>query len=585
MRKVAIWLTSICLFWAGRDLLAAWSAPVPREKLPYFSVPKMSRPPVIDGVIDPQEWQESVAVSGVGGCTSAILIARPTTYYLAWDDHHLYWAVRTWVRPNYKPRVSGREPHSASAFDDGCEFHFKPMGKNVPPGRTDSSFKFMINCLGVDGEMERISVGQQFKNWNPNFRRAFRLTPPGSAPSGGSWWECEVAATTEDFELVKPNQPGDQWKFMLGFNHLYFNWTQARIPAITSYFDPGGYPVGTLVEQTPSIQFFMEELPGPLDGRAALKVKSYNPGPREALLNLSVVFTDLGQEKLVAAEKMETKTILEKKEVIRLQPGQSYLWQMDEPFGEKLGPRLGTIEVEVKQANQLLFRYFTYLKQEYPREALAPAVVSQEDFPLKVTFNPVKNNLFFVADSYYLPEPEKASQVSYRILPENSTRPVAEGLISEVRTYYFRRLIPLGPLTPGRYIVQAFLHKKDGTTLGPVQTSFTKLDEARVFADWWNTRLGDTERVIKPFTPMQQKGKTVSVWGRSYTLNQLGLPEKIVSRNKPVSAAPARIVVSSRGKRQAFTFSGSPVFTEVKPWRVGFQGQAAAGALLFKSSG
>jgi len=566
-------------------LFAAWSAPVPKDKLPFFSLPKMSRPPVIDGKIDPEEWKEATAVSGVGGCTSAILIARPTTYYLAWDENHLYWAVRTWVPPNYKPRVGGREPGSASAFDDGCEFHFQPMGKNVAPGRTNSSFKFMINCLGVDGELERIAVGQQFKNWNPHFRRVWRLTPAGSAPNGGRWWECEIAATTEDFELVKPNQPGDQWKFMLGFNHLYTGWTQARIAAISSYFDPGGYPVGVLTENTPAVQMLMEDIPGPSGGKAAMKINIYNPARQTAEIKLLVLFTDTGREKVATQNEGQPADLIRREETIKILPGESYTWKLDETISGKLGQRLGTIEVNVTEKNRLLFRYFTFFQEGYPREALEPAPAVREVFPLKTTFNPMKNSLLLVADTYYLDEPEKVKEVTYRIFPETTQQAMVTGCLTTSQTYYFRKLIQLPPLKPGKYLVEATLTQKDGARIGPVQTSFTKLDESKVFADWWNTKLGDTERIIKPFTGVKKEGNNISVWGRRYRLNCLGLPEKIISQGQPVTASPARIVVSSKGKKQKLEFSGRPFFTEIKPWRVSFTGRAKGANLEFQSKG
>ena len=49
---------------------------------------------------------------------------RPTTYYLAWDDGHLYLAARTWIAPGTKPRCYGREPGAAGVFDAGLELHF-----------------------------------------------------------------------------------------------------------------------------------------------------------------------------------------------------------------------------------------------------------------------------------------------------------------------------------------------------------------------------------------------------------------------------------------------------------------------------
>jgi len=120
------------------EAMAAWTSPVPQDKLATFVVPKMTKPPTIDGTIDPVEWREAVAISGVGQCVSAQLLARPTTYFLAWDEGHLYMAMRVWVKPGYKPNVGGRLPGSAETFDDGGEFHFQPMGKNVASGRTIS---------------------------------------------------------------------------------------------------------------------------------------------------------------------------------------------------------------------------------------------------------------------------------------------------------------------------------------------------------------------------------------------------------------------------------------------------------------
>jgi len=55
------------------------------EQVPSFVVPHMTAPPVIDGTIDPVEWQEAVAISGVGEYPGFELLPRPTTYFLAWD--------------------------------------------------------------------------------------------------------------------------------------------------------------------------------------------------------------------------------------------------------------------------------------------------------------------------------------------------------------------------------------------------------------------------------------------------------------------------------------------------------------------
>jgi hypothetical protein len=91
---------------------------------PRFAVPRMPNPPKLDGRIDADEWRSALAVSGVGGCTDSVLVARPTTYFLAWDEQNLYMAIRVWVKPGYKPRGGGRQNGAAGVFDDSGEFDF-----------------------------------------------------------------------------------------------------------------------------------------------------------------------------------------------------------------------------------------------------------------------------------------------------------------------------------------------------------------------------------------------------------------------------------------------------------------------------
>ena len=81
-----------------------------------------------------------------------------------------------------------------------------------------------------------------------------------AGPDGGRWWEMEMRATTEDFELEGPHRAGDQWRMMLGINHLPA-WMQARIPCRGPYLDPYGFNLMTLVDDTPAVQMTMDSIP------------------------------------------------------------------------------------------------------------------------------------------------------------------------------------------------------------------------------------------------------------------------------------------------------------------------------------
>jgi len=266
---------------------------LPPEKVPALSVPKMSQPPTIDGAINPEEWREATAVSGVGNWVDDVLVPRPTTFYLGWDDGHLYFAVRTYLRPGYKPNVpAGRSHGLAYVWDDGMELHFQPLGKNVPAGNANNSYKCFLNCLGFLGDNSRMALGQAFKNWNPKFFIKTGLTAPGTAPKGGRWWELELSSTPEDFELAGPHRSGDQWRAMFAFNHVP-GWMQARIPCNGPFQDPFGFNVLTLVENTPAVQMTMDSLSNlATDGTAAMKIQAHNPTASRVTLALEVNVAD-----------------------------------------------------------------------------------------------------------------------------------------------------------------------------------------------------------------------------------------------------------------------------------------------------
>ena len=486
-----LWMIGLAVSWlVFPSSWAGWEAPLPPGMTPAFDIPKMSAPPKLDGVIDPVEWREAVA-------------------------------------------VSGRAPGAAMVFDDSAELHFQPLGKNVLPGRTSSSYKFILNTLGFVGDLMRVSVGQQFKNWLPDFKTAVRLTPAASAPLGGSWWECEVVMSTKDFELTGSNRPGDQWKLMLGFNHnhMYSGWSQGRIPATTSYFDPGGFPLGTLVEKSPAVQMTMEDMPGLVDGgMAALRVTCFNPGPQPVQLDVTAHLLEVARDAARGQPLTGAQELLKKAGTLTIEPGKSAEFRLAEKLPRALGDSFGTLHVQVMQGTHELFRYFVYVPGKCPPDALTPAQPEQRAFPLAGSFNPVAPNYQLTADSYYLPKPEEAQSVSYRILRTGVAKPVAEGVLDQPVTYFFRRLVALPPLEPGEYTIEAFMQMRDGRKLGPEKLAFTKLDEAKVFAPWWNTKLGNIERIIKPFVPMTRAQSEVTVWGRLYRLNGLGLPEAIVSQ-------------------------------------------------------
>jgi hypothetical protein len=269
-----------------------------------------------------------------------------------------------------------------------------------------------------------------------------------------------------------------------------------------------------------------------------------------------------------------------------VEPGKTAELKVSEKFPRAVGEKnKGLIFYRVTQGSQDLLRYSIYFSPVWPKDALAPAAPPSRAFALDGTFNPARSILLLTADAYYLDRPDSATQVTYRVVQAGSSRPVAEGSIDRAVTYYFRKLIELPPLAAGTYTVETLMRREDGKVLGPEKIEFVKADEARRFPEWWNTTVSDTERVIKPFTAMTVNGARVGVWGRTYTLNALGLPAETSSQGKPVSGGAARIVAVVGGKPVAIPIRGAPAFTEKKDWRVAFKGEARGAGLVFSAQG
>ena len=564
---------------------------LPEEQMPSFEIPHIEKPPVIDGVIDAQEWQEAAAVSGLGAFPKHTLIPRPTTFYFAWDKGHLYFAARAYVRAGYKPRIpNGRSDGLAYVFDDGMELGWWPMGKNVPADKKKDSFKLFLNCLGFKGDCSRNSLGQQFKNWNPKFVVKTRITEAGTAPDGGSWWELEMSSTPEDFELAGNHQVGDQWRLMLAFNHLPMSpWNQSRIPCIGPFLDPYGYTPVTLVENKPSVQMTMDSLQNlATDGTAAMVIKAYNPTAKPVALDVNVEVT---RGDAAALKKTRTLTV---------QPGKTAEFALNEKAPE--GVKKGVLTVSVTrstgsgqaQGDDEIFRYGVPYEVGFMSGLLAP--VQQPDptkFAFSAEFNPVRSWVLIKGDTYYLPDPSKAKELRYTIAPEagggstglTAGKPVAEGVITEQSSEYFmQKLLKLPPLKPGKYVITATMSVEGAPDRGPMTATIVKKDEAKEFPEWWGKKFGNVERVLPPYTGVKRQGDTVSVILRDYQLSALGLPVSIKAKDGTVSAAPARLVVVVDGKEHTAPM-GKPTFTKVTDWRVEFKGETKVAGLEIIAKG
>jgi len=101
-------------------------------------------------------------------------------------------------------------------------------------------------------------------------------------------------------------------------------------------------------------------------------------------------------------------------------------------------------------------------------------------------------------------------------------------------------------LPKGAYEVRATALDPQGGELGTAAAPFQLPDDP----PWLGSREGLSDRVLAPWTPVQAKGRTVSVWGRTYEFAGFPLPSAVTAADTQLLAAPIRFVATVGGATQ-----------------------------------
>jgi hypothetical protein len=593
------------------------------EFIPRFNVPRMSKPPAVDGTIGVEEWREAAKVMGVVWTGSLAYRDRPVSFWVAWDPKHLYIAARSDILPGHRLYRQKREKHTAGVvFDDSYELGIFLHDRNRLPGQVSSFLKFVINSLG-SGEFMKLypSIGQNLFNWRPEMAIANRIHEEG----GRQWWDMELAASLADLEMPVEHKAGDKLDILLAAPLKNPEWQWLDVPSASGHLEHYGFPRTVLTADKPYVQ--IEDLSGLHDEKLSLRSVICNPSDKPVNIKASVQILHgkmgrardrgLPENSKPVVQEDKTLTIPAKGsvrfDVAKAFPGLPYPKpERNEPGELSWYSYAVTLGDEPKAAPVYTYQLsFAGTDKSYldatPREII---------FEYEVNWNPVRGLLFLSADTLdaQLPAGAKAAGAEYEITfvvppsgglekPEDRvnaglrTRIIKKGRLAHYVYCKYEDLVELPGVEPGEYQVKLCLVDASGK---PLLTrdgiKLAKKDEAKEFAKWWGNKLGDTDKVLEPFEPLRVSEGPIAggaTWffctRRVYYLDCLGLPSGIESSAGEVLAAPARIVVKVGGKERE-VLSRSKVrklrITDRRDWRVEFEGSPArALGVVFTSKG
>ncbi len=558
----------------------------PDDQVPRFNVPRMAKPPVIDGVIDPTEWQNAMRVMGMAYAHTNSLCNRPHAFYVAWDDQHLYLAGHAHLMPGHVLGKTHREKYTTSVvFDDAFEFGIGLMGRNRLPGEAESYFKFILNYL-ASGEYMKMypSIGQYLYNWRPEMKIANQLhdTPDGR------FWDIEVAMDLNDLQMPRPHQAGDAIKLLLAHDGKNPGWVWAHVPSNTGYLVHTGFPTATLTADQPYVQ--VERLAGLDDEKVDFKSAVYNPTDRPVKVKAVLQILNNGQ----VAKQPANKVAVSEEKILDVPPRGVLRFDVAKEFPgldyrneghPKYNQMLGEFDVRFTLADAAagavpVFTQHLVFRKDAEKKYLqyTPTPVP---FQFDVQFNPVSGALWVTADTLdaQLPAGATAAAMGYTLKLGDKT--VHQGRSTQLVYQKFQDFVPgLPTLVPGKYQVVVNLEDKDGKVLLSRTADLEKKDEAKAFPQWWGNRIGNVERVMPPFEPLQVKRGAVSKTAiscvrRTYEFDSLGLPLQVQANAGPVLAAPARIKLIVAGREYTVPTTNSLTLTERKDWRIDFTGAPA----------
>lgn len=550
-------------------------------------LPKMTTPPVIDGVIHPDEWsgaaEFNAQVSQGWGTGARNFYPRQVIWYLGWDAGNIYLASRTPLFENERPRRQARSSVGSDLMmDDTLEMWIDPHGRNGGK-ELPSYYQTMVNALGVTYFARLFpSVGAKTDSWNPNWTIATHVDD--------KVMDIEIKMPAAGFGLSSPQKAGDVWGMMLARNFMFADWNQSPLAyefpnfgfAVNSY-----YPLMTLSDNLPYVKFHS---PVALyNGQAFVNADLLNPTTvsQEAKTTFKIISSD------------GKTTLYGKDDTLSLPAGQQVNYSVNEqiPDLDVTKPAAYRYEFTVTSGTgqEIFHTHFMYNPTEN-RELLTRKYPTPPDLTASASFNPVRFMLQTGVDVIDFPRKDEVTAAKV-VVTDIGGKVLAESSTPKKFQYMYKDLVKLPELTPGKYSWKAVVLLKDGSEVPAGEGAFEKKNEAQEFP-WWNTKLGDVQKVLWPYTPLkaEKNGQLLKAWGKEFMLDGLALPTQILSNGNadkwPQGRAGNAEVLSGQisleavigGKTTRVKATGTPKLIDSRNYRINLTGAAETGKLRITSN-
>jgi hypothetical protein len=486
-------------------------------KTPSLIVPYAVTKPVIDGVVNDEEWQGAVSVNALQSVGKQVS-TRQTRFWIAWDEDNLYVAMRSPLRQGERPIQALRDRNTDInvVFDDAYELFFD-VGTRSKDGQP-CFFQFLANFDGTRRDiMFEPAVGNSRLGYVSGWEPQNRITPDGKA------WEMEVAVPRASLFMTEPFKDGMVIRSLFA-RDFKRPWEQNSFEGTSNFSQKETYTALTLSKNAPALHLL-----GVADvAKGSLGVSLAGFSPAGAALKWS--FESDGGAKKDGELKLEAGKVTAAAPALDLDPIAD-----DKPADGSFRVRVTSADGKTTYLDWCAKRAFAG-----KRDVAGQAINDKGDVVgLSLDLNPVADYLKVTGD--FIQYDNRAAIAKCRVTVSGAGKTLVEKEFVLDADAYVKGVLAMGKLEPGSYTAKLVCLDKDGKTVLERESVCEKKDPAKAFA-WWNTAAGNAEKVLDPWMPVKVAGDTFEFWGRTMTIGPAGLPAQVVSQGRELLAEPCALV-------------------------------------------
>jgi len=503
----------------------------------------LKQAPVIDGKIEPGEWDGAVRTTGFQTIFSpgGFLEPRSGASYFGFTKDRLFIAVVSEYPPDGKDHSSGTARDKDYVFDESIEIWLDPNRDRRQSQQGDLRF-YQMNANARGGIYDVSFDPKKGPNtgWNGNWD--YKTT----VDHANHVWTAEMSLPFGDLGWKPGEVLGKSLGVLIARDYKQ-PWQQVTwFPVLGAFIDWYRYAVIHLASDAPSVQITAlgERVH---QGDLQLRATIANPGPaRKVKVSLLVTSSDMPEKKDARELDLPAGGVA------------SYRFDDQGRLHEDSQHTL-TFDVTSADGRQTHLHYFTKWTKADPKKwhyRIGP----DPEAAVRFAYYPSYKFIRVQVDARELGKQAEAGSREAGVV---LTGPDGKELVRRTMTWEKSPAVEqfaVGDLPDGVYQLTVTV---DGWK-DPFVRTFK-----RIHFPWEGNTLGITDRVLPPFEPIKIRGQKLSVVQREHQVGALGLWDQVTSLGRDLLAAPMALVVNGADR-----LAGTGRFTESRPNVAVYEGAA-----------